>query len=208
MNLSQLREACIADFHHDSIETRFYDYLLSAEEQIRQDVTVRQIERAHYFTLANPPFPIPDDLNVIKRIVIVENGNEHSVLYQSARPVEHDVSHTGRPTTYAVNDQHLIVYPTPDKAYDCTVYYIPHIASLTLPTETNWLLSNASNIYRYAVLGKAAIGMKDWQSQEMYLRNYDDAWQRFQSGTDRARFPLDTPMRIRMRSSTGKKRGL
>lgn len=67
----------------------------------------------------------------------------------------------GTPTHYAVTAQQLELYPTPDSTYTANLLYYGRISALSGTNTTNWLLTEAPDLYLYGALIHSAPYLKD-----------------------------------------------
>ncbi len=200
MNRDGLRDMVAEDYRHESARTKFDRHLQMAEARIQNDVQSREIEKSDYGTLDKPFIEIPDDWLAPLRLVLYRGSQEVSTLFAAAGPVENRTRGPGKPKTFFIQDQVIMLYPSPGQGYEYALYYIPMIRPLTINAPENYILSRAPNIYRYAVLAECAIHLRDTEGQANYLGLYDQAWASYQSAQNRGKYPLHTPIRMRMRS--------
>lgn len=68
---------------------------------------------------------------------------------------------TGRPEYYALTSNSLELFPTPDSSYTAALVYYGRIAALSDTNTTNWLLTEAPDVYLYGSLIHTAPYLKD-----------------------------------------------
>lgn len=99
--------------------------------------------------------PLPTDFLEMRRVWI---PGQRPLDFKN--PPEWYSNHLGAtaamPREYAVDGDHLLVGPGPDAAYGLHALYWRRFASLTADADTNWLLTNYSSIYLYAMLLESA----------------------------------------------------
>lgn len=199
MNLTTLREDVLETVHHEKADTRFADILRYAEARIRRDVLDSTIERSEYGFVSTPIIELPDDINVIQRLVLYREGREVSTPVQAPGPVERNTNAVGVPRTYNKLDQVLMLYPSPDMQYEYALYYIPVVRPLTITNPTNWVLDTAPDIYLYGCCHRASVMIEDFEKAMAYDAMYVEAWSRYNSQSMRMKYPMNTPVRIRMK---------
>ena len=64
-------------------------------------------------------------------------------------------SFTGKPETYTIIANNILFGPTPDAAYDISMLYYKTFDALTDAAPTNWVITNAPDVYLYGALLEA-----------------------------------------------------
>ena len=64
-------------------------------------------------------------------------------------------SFTGKPETYTIIANNILFGPTPDSAYDISMLYYKTFDALTDAAPTNWVITNAPDVYLYGTLLEA-----------------------------------------------------
>mgnify|MGYP003649754759 FL=1 len=64
-------------------------------------------------------------------------------------------SFTGKPETYTIIANNILFGPTPDSAYDISMLYYKTFDALTDAAPTNWVITNAPDVYLYGALLEA-----------------------------------------------------
>ena len=64
-------------------------------------------------------------------------------------------STTGKPNSYSILGENLLFGPTPDSAYTYSITYYKAFTALSDSSPTNWLLTNAPDLYLYGTLLQA-----------------------------------------------------
>jgi len=62
---------------------------------------------------------------------------------------------TGKPETYTIIANNILFGPTPDAAYDISMLYYKTFDPLTALAPTNWVITNAPDVYLYGALLEA-----------------------------------------------------
>jgi hypothetical protein len=62
----------------------------------------------------------------------------------------------GKPDSYALTAGTLELFPTPDQAYEASLVYYARVPALSDTVTTNWLLTEAPDVYLYASLVHSA----------------------------------------------------
>ena len=64
-------------------------------------------------------------------------------------------SFTGKPETYTIIANNILFGPTPDAVYDISMLYYKTFDALTDAAPTNWVITNAPDVYLYGALLEA-----------------------------------------------------
>lgn len=96
-----------------------------------------------------------------------------------------DGSYAGKPAYYTVQGTTVVFGPFPDAAYTANVSYYAAFGALATST-TNWLLTNAPNVYLYACLREAAFFTKDAPGAAQWDGLYKQEVKNLQDANDMA----------------------
>lgn len=94
----------------------------------------------------------------------------------------------GRPTHYALTAGSLELYPTPDDTYNASLVYYGRIAALSDSNATNWLLTEAPDVYLYGSLVHSAPYLKDDARISVWASLYTTAIEALNSTSDDAKY--------------------
>lgn len=102
---------------------------------------------------------------------------------------------SGKPQVYAVSAGGLRVGPTPDASYTLEITYTASLSNLSSDNQTNWLLSENPDVYKYALLFQVSTWLEDLAAAEGYraemLAIIDEI------NLQAQRYRHSTPMRLR-----------
>ncbi len=79
---------------------------------------------------------------------------------------------SGRPRRTAVEGDNLVWSPLPDKDYALSLQYFKAFDALSADGDTNWLLTNAPDVYLYAALTEASIFTRNLNAANDYAVRY------------------------------------
>jgi hypothetical protein len=97
-------------------------------------------------------------------------------------------STTGRPKTYSLIGDEMLLGPTPDSVMTVEMAYYKKFDALSGSVADNWLLTNAPDIYLYASLLEAAPYIQDAENLQVWHRFYKEGIERLQLADDRDRY--------------------
>lgn len=193
-------QSSVSDWlQNNAVSGNVVEIIQIAEGRMKNDIVARSIEKQLVGDTTQPVIFLPDDLNVLQRVVVYRDATEHSVLYAAPGGAERTTSETGFPQYYNLIDQSLILYPTPNAVYRYIIYYIPLLRTLDATNPTNWMIERAPNCYLYACLKEAANYVKDWESATAYEQSYQVSLAGILSADNRTRLPVSSPLTIRPR---------
>jgi hypothetical protein len=95
---------------------------------------------------------------------------------------------SGKPQIYTIEGDSFIFAPVPDSAYTLKVSFWQAFAALSGDSDTNWLLTNAPNVYLYSTLLEASIFTRNDQNVNRYLGLTKSAVNGLNASTARSQF--------------------
>jgi len=135
-----------------------------AEAQINRDVRHWKMEQRSTAELDDQYLTLPTDWVETVRLTVKDtvpyalNLMSRDEL-QDRRFDGDDVS--GKPVYYAHIAGEVEVYPTPDATYEIELLYLQRIAALSDSNTSNWLLTEAPDLYLYACLVETTTYLRD-----------------------------------------------
>lgn len=75
---------------------------------------------------------------------------------------------TGEPYVYAISDGNVHFGPVPDASYTIRLTYFTKLDNLTDTNQTNWLLTENPDVYKYALLFQVSTWLEDLAAAEGY----------------------------------------
>lgn len=168
-----------------------------ADARIRNDVVLRRIERAVHAQFDGAVIFLPDDCEAVQRLMYYIGEEEYSVPYSDPKSVERFTGSVGQPIAYTMLDQSIAIYPTPDAAYDYSLYYVPAVRPLSDEEPTNWLLERSPNVYLQAACLEAYQFLHDSEQAGKEEGRYRQSIDALAQSSERQRMPSLTAMRSR-----------
>ena len=137
-------------------------------------------------------YGLPDSYVQMRHLATVSSTPNRDLEYFT--PEQFDVwvggrygGMTGRPRYYTMVGDELRLGPTPDAVYTIEMVYYATFDALSDTSATNWLLSNAPDVYLYGSLLEASPFIKDNQMAQVWAMYYDKAIKDIQIADDRDR---------------------
>ena len=154
----------VADYmHRTDLTTKMPGFIALAESAIFRELHVKDMAVSVAGTTTGEYATLPADFGTVQRVTAVAGSSEYSLDYRAQ-----DYTPTGQthPTEYALENNKLRIWgASTGQAY--TLYYIPNLAALSASNTTNWLLTNAPDLYLYATALEAAKYIRDQESIAM-----------------------------------------
>ena len=147
MTYSDLQTAVTAHLHRADLAAKMPGFIALAEAYLFRELQVKEMQISVTGTTTGGYAPLPSDFGTLSRITVTYNGLVRTLDYM-ARP---DTVTYGSvfPASYSLENNQIRIFNALDgQAY--TLYYIPDIQPLSNTVSTNWLLTNAYDLYFYA----------------------------------------------------------
>ena len=192
-NYTNLQTA-IADFlNRDDLTSVIPTFIQLAEAQMQREIRHWKMEaRATGQQSAGDQYmQIPTDWLETIRLHLTGNGTSAVTMTSRAamadiRAKNEDVS-TKAPYFYCHADSQFELYPTPSEDTDFELLYYQKIPDLASNT-TNWLLSDAPDVYLYGSLLHSAPYLAEDARVAVWAQMYSAAVQNVNSASEQARY--------------------
>lgn len=190
MNYGQLKAAVIAWINRGDVPAA--DVVTLAEAEIRRDVRVIAQEHSVTGSLSSGQIAVPDDFIDSRQLVV--GGYVHTFIPPEQYQLEQEMQSRARYFT-RIGSALLVVNGT-DQTY--SLVYVAAFPALADDADTNWLLTNAHDVYLFSALKHAAIWAKDAASAQGYQAVYDQAVSRINGADKASRFAGTLTVRPRV----------
>ena len=159
----------------DDLTSAIPSFIRLAEASIRRDVRIRQMIRTYTLTISTQSQALPEDFIEMERVVLdATTGYELEYMAPAALYASDAYHDSGLPQFWTVEGEYLITAPDAT-GYDLLLAYYKPYAALTNPTDTNWLLTNAYDLYLYGSLIHSAPYIKDDSRIAVWSAGYTNA---------------------------------
>lgn len=174
----------IANFlHRTDLTDLIPEFIADAENRIYNDLRVSAMEYEYDETSSDATIPT----RFLEWIYLVIDGDTQQKL--SRRDAEwiytRYPSSSGKPVYFAREGDMLIFGPTPDANYTLKGRYYQKLAPLSDSNTTNWLITNAPELIRFAALAEAAPYVMDDAMVGLWERKYEAMKQRLERSEKR-----------------------
>ncbi len=158
-------KGAVADFlNRDDLTAVIPTFIRLCEARIDRDLTHWRQERRSTATLDAQYSTIPTDFLRPIRLQLLDTYTGEVAPISTAQMLQMRQDRndrTGRPEYYALTGGSLELFPTPDATYDASLVYYGRVPALSATNTTNWLLTEAPDVYLYGSLLHSAPYLKD-----------------------------------------------
>lgn len=165
------------------------DFIRLAETRFSRELAINAQETTSTGTLAGPLIAVPGDLVSLRRLTLTVGGSEYDLRYVSPEDIDSYANQSGQPLVFTAQAGSYLVAPGPDSNYAYSIYYAAKFDALSDSNTTNWLLTNAPDIYLYASLLEAEPFMKSDARIPLWAAAYDRAVAALRQQDQQARYP-------------------
>lgn len=198
-NYTELKAAVADWLDRTDLTTQIVDGIALAEAPILRDLKLRVGETTATGTTATATIAIPAGLGKIERLEIVSSGVSYTLNYTSPNGIELLTYSTGLPTRYTVENGAIRLIPAPASTYTYTLYYVPNLAVLSASNPTNWVLTNAPDVYLFGSLVQVALFTMDDAAAARFGPLFGNAMDAVRRMDYSKRFPLSGGLQIKPR---------
>jgi len=185
-------QSTVADYLNRSDLTSIIPtFIQLAESQINRDIRHYKMETRSTATIdaGDQYSQVPADWMETIRMIIQGTGTTVVNLISRAamadkRAGQEDMA--GRPEYYAHADSQFNFYPTPDADYTAELLYFAKVPNLAT-NATNWLLSEAPDVYLYGSLMHSAPYLADDNRITVWAQLYSAAVMRLNDASEQSR---------------------
>jgi len=151
MTYSELKTA-IADYlHRTDLTTQIPQFIERAEAALFREINVKDLRISVAGTTTGEYATLPTDFSEVVRVTCTYSGTEYDLDYGS-QPVDYTMT---APKYFALENNKIRIFgSSTGQAY--TLYYTPKVTALSNSNTSNWLLTNAPDLYLYASSLEAA----------------------------------------------------
>lgn len=158
-------KASVADFlNRDDLTAVIPSFIRLAESRIDRELRHWRMEKRSTAELDTQYSAIPADFLQPIRLQITDAPTSEVAPISTAQMLQlrgDRNDRVGRPTNYALTAGGIELYPTPDLTYNASLVYYARVPALSASNTTNWLLTEAPDVYLYGALVHSAPYLKD-----------------------------------------------
>jgi len=185
----------IADFlNRDDLASITGTFISLAEAQIQRDVRHWRMEARASGQISGGDQYMQVPADWVETIRLHLTGSGTSALTLQSRAAIADIraknenGSTKKPYYYAHADGQFELYPTPSEDTDFELLYIQKVPALSDSNTSNWLLSEAPDVYLYGALLHSAPYLQEDARVQVWAQLYSAAVQRLNQASDDAKY--------------------
>ena len=158
MNYTELQAEVANYLHRTDLTAQIPTFISLAEAFLFREFHVKEMQIAVDGTTTGGYATLPTDFGSVARVAVTYNGASRSLDYV-ALPYT-PVATTSAPSVYSLENNKLRIWGASD-GQTYTLYYIPAFQALSGSVATNWLLTNAPELYLDAACQQGAKYVRD-----------------------------------------------
>lgn len=190
-------QASIAEFlNRQDLTAAIPTFVRLAEAQIARDVRHWRMEKRKVAPFDEAFEELPEDWLETIRLQMDGQPMELASREEIARARQSDAG--GRPRFFCHSEGSLEVWPAPNGVFEAELLYFARVPALTAEAPTNWLLTEAPDVYLYGALIHTAPYLVEDERAQTWGSLYAAAVQNLNQSSNRARH--SGPLRLRVRN--------
>ena len=195
-------KASIADFlNRDDLTTVIPDFINLAEKKMNREIRHWRMENRATASASGRFSVLPTDfVEAIRLHLETDQRPIELVSYHEMQSLRENANDTGgKPTSYAITQGEIELFPTPDTTYDIELYYYAKIPALSSSQTTNTILTNFPDAYLYGSLIHSAPYLQEDVRMNAWAALYQSAIDGINGDSEQAKSGSDG-RRIKIRS--------
>lgn len=173
----------IANFlHRADLTSMIPEFIVDAEARIYRELRIRAMETALSSAIASGTIAVPSGFLEMK-FCYADGSAAQKLERKDAEWIYTNYptrSASGKPVFFAREAETFIFGPYPDSTYTIKGIYYKRLAALSDSNTTNWFITDAPDLLRYAALCEAAPYMKDDKRIPVWEAKYQDVKNRLE----------------------------
>lgn len=164
------------------------DFISLAEAQIERTLRTRQMLVRANTIFTTEYGTVPDDFLETKSLKLTSTNPITPLQFQTVDVMDNIGSQrvaSGRPQYFSIVGGQIRLLPVPDSTYTTELIYYAKLSKLSSTTTTNWLLTQAPDVYLYGALLQAAPYLQDDARIQVWVSLYERGLQDLQVADDR-----------------------
>lgn len=183
-------QTAVADWlNRSDLTAAIPNFIALAEAQLNRELRHRKMVTRATLTVSSAYTNTPTDWLENIRFQLNTNPITPLVFSTPEQLIEDSQVYvtSGQPMFFTVAGTQLQVLPTPDTSYSAELMYYAKIPSLSVTNTTNWLLTEAPDIYLYATLVQSAPYLKEDERISTWAGIYQKLLSDIELSDERAR---------------------
>jgi hypothetical protein len=185
-------KTAIADFlNREDLTSAIANFVSLAETGINRRLRHWRMQKRSVAVIDAQYATVPSDWLSSMRFYTTDAGTRPLDLISHAELLDRRSERNdrvGRPTHYAVTGGQFEFFPTPDAAYNAELVYFARVPALSDVAPTNWLLTEAADVYLYGALTHSAPFLAEDARLATWAALYQSALDSLGAASDEARY--------------------
>lgn len=182
-----------------NLTNRIPEFITLCEARYGRELRVAGMEKRAYTgtTVSTEYVQLPSDFREARNFQLVTSP---VTLLDQVSPDFIDQQYggqTGKPRYYAIVGDEFQLAPAPDGPYTLELNYWAKIPALSDTNQTNWMLTNAPDVYLFGALCEAIPHIQDDKRVGLWEQKYKNAVNTLQEDSTRRRWS-STAMQMRI----------
>lgn len=186
---SELTAAIAAWLNRSDLTSQIPTFVQLAHTRLNRDLRLARMEtRASANTSAGDSIlALPLDFLEMRSVRL---ATDPPIVLRAANPAEIEAlcATSGRPGAYAIIGRSLKLAPTPNAAIGVALTYYASVPALSPTAASNWLLTEAPDVYLYASLAESAPYLHEDARVNTWAALYDRALDSLRAADLKARW--------------------
>jgi len=190
-NYDELTDAVAVWLNKPDIEQTVPSLIALAEDDINRRLRHWRMQKRSVAVVDGQYSTVPSDWLSSMRFYTTDAGTRPLDLISHADLLDRRAERNdrvGRPTHYAVTGGQFEFFPTPDAAYNAELVYFARVPALSDAAPTNWLLTEAADVYLYGALTHSAPFLGEDARLATWSTLYNTALGGLNAASDEARY--------------------
>lgn len=174
-------QASIADYlHRSDMTAAIKEMIADAENRIYNDLRVKAMESAFSSAITAGVVALPTGFLEWKHLYIDDDTAQKLTRKNPEWIYTNYPTRTGssKPVFFAREGENIIFGPYPGTAYTAKGIYYKKLTALSDSNATNWFITDAPDLLRYASLCEAAGYVRDYEGVQFFEGKYQSSKQR------------------------------
>lgn len=156
MTYATLQTDVATYLHRSDLTALMPTFIARAEASLFRELQLKDLATSVTGTTTGEYAALPADFGAVSKLTVTYGSTEYTLDYKN----EPAVASTSVPGAYALESNQIRIFgASTGQAY--TLYYIAKLAALSDTNTTNWLLTNARDLYTFATALECAKHTRD-----------------------------------------------
>lgn len=194
MTYATLQTDVATYLHRSDLTALLPTFIERAEAYLFRELQVKDLATSVAGTTTGEYAALPADFGAVSKLTVTYGSTEYTLDYKS----ESVVATTSVPYAYALESNQLRIFgASTGQAY--TLYYTAKLAALSGSSTTNWLLTNAPDVYLWAAALEGAKHIRDADEIARLTGYRDAAIDSVRRSSERKGQPSNSSLQIKVR---------